>query len=370
MAFGRCGVGSGGGGSLHVGEITLVDKSANSGFLPCDGRELTRGQVGYDALSGILPGVNGEWEHSSYAVGVYPRKMAYGDGKYVAVGGAGPYSVAISTDGATWDLHEVPDLTYQPFDIIYGGGLWVMVCGYREILVSTDAINWTKVLSRPSSDAYSITQVAYGGGMFVAVGISVVSTLGAPAILYSRDGYSWTEKASGASSALYGVAYGSGRFVIVGNSGYLATSEDGVAWTTRTGAAAGTNISSIAYGNGTFVLCDASYYPSTSPDGVAWTKHGRAPNANTSMSILVFGGDVFHAFYSDSSYNRCVASSKDGATWALELTLPNAQAPADFAYGHAGWLCLISSATYPYYVKVDKLILPTYAAPAYIKIED
>ncbi len=367
MAYGRCGVGGSGGGTA-VGEVTLSDKSGNAKYLRCDGSEVSSGAAGYDTLIGILQGISGDWQQSTYTTGDYSRLLAYGDGKYVAIVGQSTYKVAISTDGATWTLHGVAGITYPPYALTYGGGLWVLVCGYKEILTSPDGINWTKVVSRPSSGYYTLVDVTYGGGTFVAIGNSVVDHLGAAPALYSKDGVTWTEKTTSTSGGLNGVTYGGGQFVITGASGYIATSPDGVTWTKRTAPSSQT-LYKVAYGNGVFVTCDGAYYPVTSPDGITWTKHGKAPSANTTMSPLVYGNGLFHTFYSDSNANRCVAVSEDGAAWELELTLPNAQAPAAFAYGHAGWICLISSTSVPYYVKKDKLILPRYAIPAYIKIE-
>jgi hypothetical protein len=46
---------------------------------------------------------------------------------------------------------------------------------------------------------------------------------------------SWTARTSGTSNwLLFGVTYGNGLFVAVGDGGTILTSPDGVSWTART----------------------------------------------------------------------------------------------------------------------------------------
>jgi len=76
---------------------------------------------------------------------------------------------------------------------------------------------WT-LRMRGAPALYSIAHVA---GQFVAVGFD-------GAILTSSDGVSWTSRSSGIIDLLRGIAYGSGRFVAVGegvgSGGTLLTS--------------------------------------------------------------------------------------------------------------------------------------------------
>jgi hypothetical protein len=67
-------------------------------------------------------------------------------------------------------------------------------------------MTWTQRASVADNGLYGVT---YGNGLFVAVGD--VGT-----ILTSPNGVRSTEQASGTSNSLYGVTYGNGRFVAVG----------------------------------------------------------------------------------------------------------------------------------------------------------
>jgi hypothetical protein len=50
----------------------------------------------------------------------------------------------------------------------------------------------------------------------------------------SGVGATWTLRNLGQPHNLFGVAYGNGLFVAVGNDGTILTSPDGVSWTQRT----------------------------------------------------------------------------------------------------------------------------------------
>jgi hypothetical protein len=79
-------------------------------------------------------------------------------------------------------------------------------------------LTWTAVDNAGSNHLYGI---AYGGGTFVAVGQDGETA-------YSADGATWTAGTDiQYASAAYGIAYGNGTFVAVGSGGVLAYSTDG-----------------------------------------------------------------------------------------------------------------------------------------------
>jgi hypothetical protein len=72
---------------------------------------------------------------------------------------------------------------------------------------------WTSCTSQGNA----LFGVAYGNGLFVAVGEGGT-------ILTSRDGVSWTQQTSPTSDWLRGATYGNGLFIAVGNGGTILTS--------------------------------------------------------------------------------------------------------------------------------------------------
>ena len=147
--------------------------------------------------------------------------IAYGNGKYVAVGGRTynmtlyltDAAIAISTDGVNWTY------TPQPFpsgisgvgikSIVYGNGKFVISSDSGSFSTSTDGINWTT----PTSQAiYHTTYVTgytlqFGGGYFFGLSSS--------AFLTSLDGVIWSIPY--ASSAYVDGVYGNGKYLLCCN---------------------------------------------------------------------------------------------------------------------------------------------------------
>ena len=118
-------------------------------------------------------------------------------------------------------------------------------------------------------------------------------------LLTSPDGASWTQRYSG-TNILYAVAYGNGRFVVVGNKGEILTSPDGTNWSRQ---APGINtdtlyLRAVSYGNGNFVaLGILSGYQDivqailTSSDGISWT--ARNPGTWGGLTAVAYGAGSF-----------------------------------------------------------------------------
>jgi hypothetical protein len=92
--------------------------------------------------------------------------------------------------------------------------------------------------------------VTYGNGLFVAVGESGT-------ILTSPDGITWTDRSSGVTVYLNGVTYGNGLFVAVGQSGAILTSPNGITWTNRSSGVTN-NLYGVTYGSGLFLAAGGS----------------------------------------------------------------------------------------------------------------
>jgi hypothetical protein len=119
---------------------------------------------------------------------------------------------AYSADGINWTAGSFGSDSW--IDIAYGAGKFVAVGSTGVGAYSTDGINWTTT-TLPSGNWYGI---AYGAGKFVAVGFTGVGA-------YSTDGINWTTTTALPSSAGYweSVVYGNGRFVAVDNASATTT---------------------------------------------------------------------------------------------------------------------------------------------------
>ena len=97
--------------------------------------------------------------------------IAYGNGKYVAVGSSG--YVTTSTDGINWTTpKQIAGSSYTWNGIIYANGKFVACGQYSYIAVSTNGTNWT-TYKVDSSATYNWADIAYGNSKFVVVGVAV-----------------------------------------------------------------------------------------------------------------------------------------------------------------------------------------------------
>ena len=200
--------------------------------------------------------------------------VAYGNGRFVAVGVAG--IVITSVDGLSWA--PGPGTSSTRNKIAYGNGTFVAVghnpsIGLRgSIQISTNGLTWTP--EGPTSlDEFS--GVVFAGG-FVAVG-------SAGTIMTSPDGVLWTTQQSGTANWLFGIGYGNGRFVAVGNLGTVLTSTNGAAWTSRTSPTLGAYVlMGTGYANGAFVVVGGPIWQSanTTLEGNFATISGYCLSAN------------------------------------------------------------------------------------------
>lgn len=228
--------------------------------------------------------------------------IAYGNGKYVAVGENG--QIAYSSNGVSWTLLENIGGTRQEWlDVVYGNGKFVAVGSVSNpstprVAYSSDGISWTH-----KDITFSPSSIAYGNGKFVAVG-------GSGDIGYSSDGINWTDINV---SSFASVTYGNGKFVASGNFGTFAYSSDGVSWT-KVSVADNVPGGCIAFGNGVFVTGNnLSEYSAYSTDGINWT----ANNISAKFRDIAYFGDYFVAVG-----NNGIFVSGDGINWSsVNITL-------------------------------------------------
>ncbi len=184
--------------------------------------------------------------------------IIYGGDKFVVVCW-GMTDVAYSQDGISWETSTLP--TSNGFrSVAYGNGKFVAVgiggsispTETTSFAYSSDGINWSEG-TMPSAKWSSVT---YGDGKFVAV--SYAGNIAA----YSEDGITWTSTELSSSGGWYDVTYGDGKFVAVAYTagGTTSYSFDGITWKSSP-MPVSDNFQYVAYGNGKFVASGAKYFP-------------------------------------------------------------------------------------------------------------
>lgn len=208
------------------------------------------------------------------------RDVAWGAGAFIAVGGDQNSMVMRSTDGANWqeDLH--PSGTQWKGGVAYGDGRWVAVGGVGTVIYSDDGGSvWQDASERLPSAGRDI---AYGGGRFVAVGDGGMIATG--------DGTSWADHTQAGAVGLSAVAFSPAGFWVATGSSWNGSgfdvscfsSPDGSSWS-ACGINAG-RFDSPSIIHGALIVPTDSGYESTL-DGSAWTHH------DSTVPSMVFQGD-------------------------------------------------------------------------------
>ena len=167
--------------------------------------------------------------------------VTYGDDKFVAVGNTS--TAAYSSDGITWSASSIANTSWT--GVAYGNGTFVAVAGAGQSgAYSYDGINWNYTnLTISSANLKTIT---YGNGYFV-----VTSYVNA-SISYSRDGINWSSVSRSSNANIHtGIAYGNGIYNIL-NYAESSFSYDALNWTNSNNVQFNDWLS-LSYGNNRFV---------------------------------------------------------------------------------------------------------------------
>ena len=126
---------------------------------------------------------------------------------------------------------------------------------------------------------------------------------------------------------LEGVAFGNGRWVIVGDDGLILSSTDGSQWTQEANPAPA-SLDDVVFGNGTFVALGSNLNNLlTSPDGQHWTK--QSPGISGAFEVI-FDGTRFLSVLAGGF----VKVSTNGVNWSNLPTLPAKYDIGGVAFGN------------------------------------
>ncbi len=166
--------------------------------------------------------------------------LIYRDGMYLAtttspLGLRSGTWVTISLDGKLWNEIEVSDEGASLRTVIHDGSQFVVAGSPGAVFTSPDGVNWTQ-LQTPVQDV-TYTGVAWSGEKLVLAGRSMCgdawiceSPLDVPAALASTDGgTTWETFDIDSDYVSWGLAWGNGQFVSVGNKPRF--SDDGAIYT-------------------------------------------------------------------------------------------------------------------------------------------
>lgn len=248
-------------------------------------------------------------------VGINPgsprNAFASGGGVTVAVGSGN--DIITTADGRTWVQRGSQGSVFQTSGVASLNNRWFTVgtaaAGSGAIASSPDGVNWT----RQPIQSSNLTSIVFGGGRYVVVGNSGYVTT-------STDGETWNATPSGVSNNLNDIAYANGRFAAVGTAGTIVTSADGLTWAAATSGVT-SELSSVAVLGNTFIAVGVNGVVVTSTNGTTWSR----PASGTTQilhSICVHNGSAYAV-----GNGRTLLVSTNGQTWTSR-TLP---APPQFS---------------------------------------
>lgn len=232
--------------------------------------------------------------------------MGFGSGLFVGLT-TNTYAIT-SPDGITWTQRTLPSVKNW-ISVAYGNGTFVAVSGAGSFSTSaaysSDGTTWTA----STCELGKWQSVAFGNGVFTAVATSTSTAQ------TSTNGITWTARTMALSSTWGNIVYGNGVFVAQddGSAGTtnFNTSPDGVTWTAS--GALSINTGCIAYGNGIFVCLPYSGNLSAiSSDGLVWqTVSNNLPFSGPYNKIVFCNGTFFGFKSSSTNY----IYSNDGRSW-------------------------------------------------------
>lgn len=227
--------------------------------------------------------------------------------------------------------------------LAYGDGKFVAVGFGNTISTSVDGISWTAVSGLDKTNWWAANNVTWDGTQFVMVGDSTNYANVPPVIATSPDGMTWTRRNWGSvgETQIVDVESGGGLLTAIGLNGNIRTSSDGgVTWANE--AVVGQYLHAIASNGSTRVIVgrNGDY------TGAILVNTGSGWNTASAPGFygrdVVWTGEQFIAVGSVSSSGNSepvVATSHNGVTWSVR-NLPAAEAstgkPLQKVMWHAG----------------------------------
>jgi hypothetical protein len=263
---------------------------------------------------------NWRWVNSIPASSQW-KDVAFGNGVYVAVGLDA--TIATSTDGASWTIRRMSTAQTILNAVEFAAGRFVAAgmgtpdrTGAALVMTSTDGISWTTNETVANAVNAQLLDIAYGGGTWV------ISGFGGARFLSSTDGSTWTQRGAPGFAVPAKVAYGAGRFVAPASGNTAYTSTDGTTWTSVTVAAStNTTLEAVAFGSGKFIVVgrDSNFLAAvfTSADGTTWTPANAIPGAVPGNGFIAAAASPTGFVAAGGSF---VYSSADGVTWTARTS--------------------------------------------------
>lgn len=202
----------------------------------------------------------------------------------------------IRDSGTDKDLHGVA----------YGQGRFVAVGEAGTILESPDGVTWSTV---DSGTEARLDAVAFGNDVFVAVGGG-----GAKPMFTSANGIDWTPRSTAIGGGYLDVIFNGNAFFTLAGKGAFGISTDGTEWATGK-IPTSQDPACVTFANGTWIV--AGYKPSGSPRGMLWSSPDAATwtPQDSMLNNNLFGAGRMNGLFVVAGQGGVLGTSPDGETW-------------------------------------------------------
>ena len=291
-----------------VGDFYETIRTLDANWLRRNGALYT--SADYPALAALLPvlpdGV--AWSNFSAGISGFKKIASTSPGFIMAAGNGTDSFIYTSPDGDTFSqVATIAGLVLNT-NIVSAGTIFAVGATNGKVSVSNDKVTWTAGTTALTGSPNAVYGLAYGLGLLVAVGQG-------GKIATSPDGNTWTQRTSGSTQQLNSVSFVNGLFLVVGAAGTILSSPDAINWTTRTSGVAA-SLEASTFGNGLYVAVGGNGTILTSPNLTAWT----ARTSGTTQQL-------FDAIYSTAGFlivgNGGIArisAANSGTTWNASAT--------------------------------------------------
>lgn len=258
---------------VFVGEDTTVTRSTDNGSTWQSQRVSSTSSddyqgILYDGSNFLAYGLAGQlatssnngqaWTTSNVGASVSLSGGIYAQSKYVLAGSS--RSIFYSTNGTSWTNTTVTNAATDEnlTAIAYGASTFVASSNKGNIYTSTDGTTWTSAAQSLTTNP--INELMYVNGAFFALQNGTIHR--------STDGVNWTSIAisDASSQTLYGITYGSGKYVVTGTGGLIVTSTDLSSWINESPGLSNANDNGIyiaTFGNNKFAVGGGEGYIGT-----------------------------------------------------------------------------------------------------------
>lgn len=219
------------------------------------------------------------------------NSLTWSGERYVAVGNGD--TIYTSMDGVNWQSSPLPNS--HTLEAIHSRNGRFVAVGGNAILFSDNGLDWESVYT--DTILTLLEAITTSESLWLAVGEN-------GDVLSSPDGMTWTRRESGTSQRLIAADWTGEEFLVAGSDGAILRSTDGVAWELLNQFNGfGFTVHDAVWANGRYVVVGRSGMVITSDDLINWINRDLEPR--TTITSITWDGSRLFAIH---DYDRIIVS--------------------------------------------------------------